>query len=170
MNIKIEKAVILDNIRSVYNVGSIFRTADAVGVNHIYLIGQTPTPVDRFGRERKDLAKVSLGAEKNIPWTYFKNEESLAQLQKMKKRGVVLVAVEQDEKSVDYREVVVTQPKNNPQKTISKTALIFGNEVDGVSSEILKISDYIAEIPMKGKKESLNVSVSAGIVMYELFC
>ena len=167
---KTERILILDNIRSVYNVGSIFRTADAVGINQIYLIGQTPTPIDRFGRARKDLAKVALGAEKNIPWIYIKNDEALATLKKLQEQNVILVAVEQNEKSVNYREVVNKISLNSRGgDTTQKVALIFGNEVDGVSDEILNESDLIAEIPMKGQKESLNVSVSAGILMFEVF-
>jgi 23S rRNA (guanosine2251-2'-O)-methyltransferase len=150
MKIK-ESVVVLDNIRSVHNVGSIFRTADALGVSKIYLCGCTPTPTDRFGRERQDLAKTALGAEKTIIWEYFKETSSL--IAELKKNKFQIIAIEQDEKSEDCRKI----------KVKSKVALVLGNEVDGVSKDILKKSDSIAEIPMFGKKESLNVSVSFGI-------
>ena len=150
MKIK-ESIVVLDNIRSVHNVGSIFRTADALGVSKIYLCGCTPTPTDRFGRERQDLAKTALGAEKTIAWEYSK--DTLSVLVGLKKKKFQIVVIEQDEKSEDCRKI----------KVKSKIALILGNEVDGVSKDVLKKADDIAEIPMFGKKESLNVSVSFGI-------
>ncbi|MEN9912685.1 MAG: hypothetical protein RLY66_93 [Candidatus Parcubacteria bacterium] len=152
----LEIRVILDNIRSVHNVGSIFRTADAAGVSKLYLVETTPTPVDRFGRKRKDVAKVSLGAEDSIPWEHV--VDITKTIQALKKEGFTIVALEQDEKSVDYQSV---NSKN-------KIALILGNEVGGISKEILKLVDVIIEIPMAGKKESLNVSVAAGIALFQL--
>jgi tRNA G18 (ribose-2'-O)-methylase SpoU len=147
------------DMRSVYNVGSIFRTADAVGVSQIYLCGTTPTPTDRFGRARKDLAKVALGAEKNISWEYIKNFGEI--IKKMKKdlgSDFDIIALEQDEKSVDYKEVRIKKP----------TLIVLGNEPSGISKSVLKQINIIAEIPMKGSKESLNVSVAAGIFLYRL--
>lgn len=152
-----QKIIVLDNIRSVYNVGSIFRTADALGVDKIYLCGTTPAPIDRFGRARKDLAKVALGAEKNIEWEYFASTESV--LEKIKKEKFKIIAIEQDKKSVDFRKI----------KAKNKTALVLGNEVSGISKKVLKLADIIAEIPMFGKKESLNVSVSFGIAGFHIF-
>ncbi|MFC1721086.1 RNA methyltransferase [Patescibacteria group bacterium] len=149
--------VILHNIRSAYNVGAIFRTADAVGVSKIYLSGYTPIPTDKFGRIRKDIAKTALGAEKNVPWEYYKQIGPL--VAKLKKEKVYMIALEQSEKSIDYRKV----------KTKENTALVLGNEVRGVSKQILEKCDTVVEIPMKGKKESLNVSVAAGVAMFELF-
>ena len=146
--------IILHNIRSVHNVGSIFRTADAVGVSKVYLTGFTPTPVDRFGRTRKDMAKVSLGAEKTVPWEYCKRIDAL--LERLKKERVWRVAVEQAESSVDYRRV----------RTKKKTAFLFGNEVTGLSHAVLARVDSIVEIPMRGVKESLNVSVAVGIMLF----
>jgi tRNA G18 (ribose-2'-O)-methylase SpoU len=151
---KSQTHVLLHNIRSVYNVGAIFRTADAVGVSKIYLSGYTPTSLDRFGRERKDFAKCALGAEKTVPWEYI--ESPIKLIKKSKIKGFKIIAVEQSEKSVDYKKVKLT----------NKTLVILGNEVEGVENEILKLSDTIAEIPMRGLKESLNVSVSAGIVLF----
>ena len=154
---KKQKIVVLDNVRSIHNVGSIFRTADALGVNTIYLCGVTPTPVDRFGRPRNDLAKVALGAEKNILWKYAKS--TLAVVKKLKKAGFRIIALEQDMRSVDFKKV----------KASSKTALVLGTEVTGLDRKILALADAIAEIPMAGKKESLNVSVAFGIAGYAIF-
>jgi len=148
--------VILDNVRSVFNVGSIFRTSDAVGISKIYLVGCTPAPKDRFGRARSDLAKVALGAEKNIPWQAEKNIQPL--LKKLKKEKYFLVALEQDERSVDYKKL----------KTKYPLALVVGNEVSGVSKKACVLADEIIEIPMQGQKESLNVEVSFAVAIYRL--
>jgi len=156
MKAKYEKIVILDNIRSTHNVGSIFRTADAVGMDRIYLCGTTPTPIDRFGRERKDIAKVSLGGEKSVSWEYA--EDPIRIVKKLKKEGYQIIALEQAENSIDYKKF----------KTKSRIALVLGNEVDGVDRKILKLADAIVEIPMKGKKESLNVGVSFGVAAFRL--
>ena len=148
--------VILDNIRSVYNVGSIFRTADAAGVDEIYLCGYTPQPVDRFGRERADIAKVALGAEKIVSWKHAEDIKSL--IAKLQKDEFEVVAIEQTENSVDYKKVEAGE----------KVAFVFGNEPNGISKDVLNMCDIIAEIPMKGEKESLNVSVSAGIALFRI--
>jgi 23S rRNA (guanosine2251-2'-O)-methyltransferase len=136
-------------------VGSIFRTADAAGVSKIYLTGITPAPVDRFGKKRKDVLKTSLGAEDTVPWQHFLRIGSL--LTHLKKDGVRIVAVEQSEQSIDYKKI---------KHTTKSIAYIFGNEVRGLSSKILEKCDKIVEIQMHGKKESLNVSVSAGIILF----
>jgi len=135
-------------------VGSIFRTADCAGVDKIFLTGYTPKPIDKFGKERKDVAKVALGAERSIDWEYKKSPTEV--IKKLKKEGFKIIAIEQSEKSVDYKKVKV---KGN-------CAFILGNEVKGLSKTILSKSDIIAEIPMKGEKESLNVSVTAGIALF----
>ena len=101
MKNKKELILILDNIRSTHNVGSIFRTADAVGVSEIFLVGVTPDPVDRFGRERKDVSKVAIGAEKTIPWEHAEDLNTL--IKKLKKEGTKIIALEQAENSVDYK-------------------------------------------------------------------
>ena len=157
--------LILDNIRSIHNVGSIFRTAETLGISKIYCIDTTPTPLDRFGNKRKDFAKVSLGAEDSIKWEHVENNgittnESLKLIKKLRKQGYKIVALEQANNSVDYKDIKIKKEEN--------VAIILGNEVDGVSKDLLKASDVIAEIPMKGKKESLNVSISAGIFLYRL--
>ena len=148
--------LILHNIRSAQNVGSIFRTADACGISKIFLSGYTPKPIDRFGREVKAISKTALGAEKNIPWGYYPQIGLV--MKKLKKEGVEIIAIEQDEKSVDYKKL----------KLKKDTAFILGNEVKGISKQLLSKCDKIAEIPMKGKKESLNVSVTAGVFLFRV--
>lgn len=148
--------LLLHNIRSTHNVGAILRTADAVGVAKVYFSGYTPAPIDRFGRNRSDIAKASLGAEKSVEWETV--ESPIELIKKLKKDKYTILSLEQDSKSIDYREVKL---KNN-------ALLIVGNEVDGVEKDILDLSDEILEIPMFGKKESLNVSVATGIVLYSL--
>ncbi len=151
------KAVILDNIRSIHNVGSIFRTSDALGVEKIYLCGTTPTPIDRFGRDRKDLAKVALGAEKTISWEYFEKTENA--IDALRNEKFQIIAIEQNERSIDYKKV----------KAEANSAIVMGEEVHGITKEVLNLCDVIVEIPMKGKKESLNVSVAFGIAGFEIF-
>lgn len=148
--------LILENIRSAQNVGAIFRTADAAGVSKIYLIGVTPSPIDRFGRKRTDVSKSALGAEETIAWESKKLTCPL--IRKLKREGYQIIALEQDLKSVDYKKV----------KAKNKFALIVGAEVLGIDKKTLRDSDVIAEIPMKGKKESLNVSVSLGVALFQL--
>jgi tRNA G18 (ribose-2'-O)-methylase SpoU len=151
--------LILHNIRSVYNVGSIFRTADAGGVSKIYLIGVTPTPKDRFGGFRKDFSKVALGAEKIVEWERV--EEFFRVCEKLKKDGFEVLAVEQDKRSIPYNEYRLNK-KN------SRIALVFGEETKGLQKSVLDKCDEVLEIPMRGKKESLNVSVAVGIVVFHL--
>jgi 23S rRNA (guanosine2251-2'-O)-methyltransferase len=146
---------VLDNIRSVHNVGSIFRTADGAGVEKIYCCGTTPTPLDAFGRVRKDFSKVSLGAEHSVAWEYCAS--TARTLAKIKKEGFSIVAIEQSPKAVSLAKAKLPR---------GKVCLVFGNEVEGVSPAILKRADRIVEIPMRGKKESLNVSVAFGIAAY----
>ncbi len=156
--------VVLQDIRSMHNVGSIFRTADAAGVEKIYLAGITPEPVDRFGRPRPQLTKVSLGAEKTVLWDASARSAraTLKLLEKLKKDGFKIYAVEQNKNSVPYYRLKI---KSHNLKT---TAIIFGNEVRGIPGAILKKADKILEIPMRGRKESLNVAVAAGIVLFYL--
>jgi len=148
--------LLLDNIRSVHNVGSIFRTADTLGITRIYCIGTTPVPTDRFGRKRADFSKVSLGAEDSVAWEHQDDAEEV--VTKLKIEGFEIIALEQSENSVDYKTVSLK----------SHTLVVLGNEVNGVSPEILKSVDVVAEIPMKGTKESLNVSVAGAIFLYRL--
>jgi len=148
--------LILDNIRSVHNTGSIFRTADTLGISKIYCLGTTPIPIDRFKNKRKDFAKVALGAEDSVSWEHATSVVSL--IMSLKKEGFEIIALEQASNSIDYKKAVLAD----------KVVIILGNEVDGVSKELLQECDVIAEIPLIGKKESLNVSVSAGIFLYRL--
>lgn len=150
--------VVLDNLRSVYNVGSIFRTANAVGVEKIYLCGTTPTPIDKNGERRKDFAKVALGAENTVMWEYVENTFDC--VKKLKQENYFIIALEQDEDSVDYKEVSVDGKE--------KIVFVVGAEVVGISSDMLEQSDVIAEIPMLGTKESLNVTIAFGIAVYRI--
>ncbi len=148
--------VLLHNIRSAYNVGSVFRTADAAGVSRIFLGGYTPNPIDRFGRVQKDIAKTALGAEISIPWEHHASPNRL--LSTLKKGGWDVVGVEQDARACDYRSF----------KLKKSTLFIFGNEVLGISRALRDACDTLIEIPMHGTKESLNVSVVAGIILFNV--
>jgi tRNA G18 (ribose-2'-O)-methylase SpoU len=160
-------SLLLHDVRSVHNVGSIFRTADAFGVVKIYCSGYTPRPTDRFGRTRQDLAKVALGAEKSVAWEYVDNVvDFLKEFKKSKGgSGGIVIAIEQDSKSIDYRKVKDRVDLAGKQNVL----LILGNEVSGIDKNLLDEAGIIAEIPMKGKKESLNVSVAAGIALFGMF-
>lgn len=146
--------LILHNLRSAQNVGALFRVADAVGVSKIYLTGYTPAPLDRFGRPNKEVAKTALGAENYIEWEVSKSISRL--INNLKASSYKLFALEQSKKSVDFRKVKIKGP----------TAVIAGNEIRGVSKSILDRCDLTAEIPMRGRKESLNVAVAASIVLF----
>lgn len=156
------KVVILDNIRSAHNVGSIFRTSDGAGVEKIYLVGPTPTPVDRFGRTQPEIKKTSLGASESVAWEHVGDagsksaEEAIGLLSRLQQEGYLVVAVEQTKDSVLLYDFQVPE----------KVAYIFGAEVEGVQPELMKAADQVLEIPMSGMKESLNVSVTAGIVLF----
>ncbi len=170
-----EIVAVLQNIRSVHNVGSIFRTADAAGIAKLYVTGMTPTPLDRFGAVRKDFHKVSLGAERSVPWEYIRSATAL--FRKLRKDGYKIWAVEQAKNSTPYHKM--SGIRMHPQIRI---ALIFGNEVRGIPPSLLSRADAILEIPMRGAmvrqahhprrtgrgKESLNVSIAFGIVAFRL--
>ena len=140
--------VICDNIRSLENIGSIFRTADAIGVDKMYLCGISGTPPNH------KIEKTALGAEKTVPFEYVKQVGRI--IDKLKKEGVHIIALEQSKSSVSY-------DKFKPKFPL---ALVIGNEVKGVSKSVLKKSNKIIHLPMKGKKESLNVSVAFGVAGY----
>ena len=137
-------------------MGSIFRTADGAGVAKLWLTGYTPAPLDQFKRVNNEIAKTALGAEQLVWWE--KRENILELITELKKAGYKILALEQNDKSVDYREI----------KLAGKTALIVGNEVGGVESEVLNLCDQIIEIPMRGSKESLNVAVATGLAVFKL--
>jgi 23S rRNA (guanosine2251-2'-O)-methyltransferase len=169
--------VILHNIRSLHNVGSIFRTADAVGAEKLYLAGITPSPLDRFGAVRGDVAKTALGAEKTVPWESVKSTSRL--VDKLRKAGYKIIALEQSKNSVPYFEFKLDSRfsakggsasggRGNDKRGWEKFALILGAEVTGVPKTILEKADTVIEIPMVGMKESLNVAVSFGIVAFHL--
>ena len=153
---------VLDNIRSVHNVGSIFRTADAAGVEKVFCCGITPAPLDRFKHVRPDFAKVALGAEKSVAWESRKSTMEL--IQELKNNGWKIFAVEQTSNSIPYYRAGA----NARMKKLGKIALVVGAEVDGISKEILALADEILEIPMHGKKESRNVAVAFGVVAFAM--
>ncbi|MEX0917417.1 MAG: TrmH family RNA methyltransferase [Candidatus Paceibacterota bacterium] len=156
MSKEAEKVLLLHNIRSSENVGALFRTADAIGIDAVYLIGYTPAPIDRFGRKEPKIAKAALGSEKSLVW---EQRENIFELIKMlKEKGFEIVALEQDKHAIDYKKYI-------PGK---KLALIVGNEVVGIEEEVLNLCDHILEIPMRGEKESLNVSVATGIALFRI--
>ncbi len=151
-----EYILIIHDIRSVYNVGALFRTADAVGITRIIISGYSPTPVDRFGRDRADFAKCALGAEKTVPWEYVESVEE--KINSLKQEGFQIIGVEQHKNSIDYKQVEKTE----------KMVIVLGTETTGMSESLISLCDTIVEIPMQGEKESLNVSVAGGVVLYRI--
>ena len=151
--------LILENLRSVENTASIFRTGEGLGVAKIILVGTTPTPVDRFGRKRNDFAKVSLGAEEMMEWEYVAEKDLGFKIQDLRDQGFKIIALEQTPQS---------QKLAPSTKSLEPFALIVGNEIEGVPRVTLGTADAVVEIPMRGKKESLNVSVATGIALFML--
>jgi 23S rRNA (guanosine2251-2'-O)-methyltransferase len=149
------KYVVLHDIRSQYNVGAIFRSCDGAGVVRVYLAGYTPTPIDRFGRVVSEIEKTSLGASSMVPWEH--SDSTVAVINKLKAEGVMVVAVEQSPQSVSVYDFTPPQ----------RIAYVFGNEIEGVPKEVCVLCDQVIEIPMQGAKESLNVSVTAGVVLFQ---
>jgi tRNA G18 (ribose-2'-O)-methylase SpoU len=145
--------VVLDNIRSLNNVGSVFRTSDAFLIEKIYLCGITATPPHR------EIHKTALGATESVDWEY--KEDTLALVNELKAQGVLVAAIEQVENSVMLDEFSLDATK--------KIAIVLGNEVKGVQQEVVSAADYCIEIPQKGTKHSLNISVSCGVVLWDLY-
>lgn len=145
--------IVLDNVRSMNNIGSVFRTSDALLVEAVYLCGITATPPHR------DLHKTALGAEDAVHWEYF--EDTTTALAKLRNNGFKIYSVEQAEQSISLEQFKVDSH--------SKYALVFGNEVKGVQQKIVDLSDGCIEIPQFGTKHSFNISVSCGIVLWDLF-
>lgn len=145
--------IVLDNIRSLNNIGSVFRTSDAFLVEKIYLCGITATP------PHKDIHKTALGSTETVDWEYIEN--TLDVIQKLKSENVIVASVEQAEHSVMLNDFAP-----QPQTTY---ALVFGNEVKGVAQNVVSASDLILEIPQFGTKHSLNISVSCGLVVWDVF-
>jgi tRNA G18 (ribose-2'-O)-methylase SpoU len=149
---KIPVVIILDNIRSQHNIGSVFRTADAFRIEEILLCGITATPPNR------EIHKTALGATESVKWRYF--EETTGAIRDLKERGYKIIAIEQTDSSV-------LLPEFKPEKD-QPLALVFGNEVHGVDDLALEQCDFSIEIPQTGTKHSLNVSVAAGIVVWDI--
>ena len=145
-------AVVLDNIRSAHNVGSVFRSCDAFRVDKVYLCGICAFPPSA------EIHKSALGAEDSVPWEH--RESTLDVVRELRRSGYIVISVEQTVSSADLREFVPLPGK--------KYALVFGNEVDGVQQEVVDESDFSLEIPQWGTKHSLNVSVSVGVVLWHL--
>ena len=143
--------LVLDNIRSLYNVGSIFRTADGMAVEHVLLAGYTPRP------PRKEIEKTALGATKTVPWSHTSDPEKT--LLELKKKGYNICCLEQTDRSIPFTTV---KPQQFP------LCLIVGNEVSGVSPRLLSLCDLALEIPMFGSKHSFNVAVACGIALFQL--
>lgn len=150
---KMPVCVVLDNIRSLNNIGSIFRTSDAFRIENIHLCGITAKPPHR------EIHKTALGATDTVKWEYF--EESLDSINQLKSEGYKIIVVEQAEGSSDLLDTELIPD--------GKTAVVFGHEVHGVQQEIVDLADECVEIPQLGTKHSLNVSVSVGIVLWSLF-
>ncbi len=150
---KLPLTVVLDNVRSLNNIGSVFRTSDAFRVEHIALCGITATPPHR------EIHKTALGAEESVEWSY--HEEAVACVRGLKEKGYRVYAVElaHDSLKLGTDEVVTDKP----------VAIVFGNEIDGVQEEVMELCDGYLEIPQAGTKHSLNVSCAAAIVIWELF-
>lgn len=145
--------IILDNVRSMHNVGSVFRTCDAFAIEKIYLCGITAQPPHR------EIEKTALGATQSVDWKYFQHTVDAAK--QLKEEGYKIYSIEQVENSISLHDF---KPYRN-----EKFALIFGNEVEGVSEEIISLSDAVIEIPQFGTKHSFNIVVSMGIVLWDVF-
>lgn len=150
--VKLPIVVVLDNVRSQHNIGSVFRTSDAFMIESIHLCGITATPPNR------EIHKTALGATESVDWKYFPS--TLDSIVYLKSSGYKIIAIEQAEESINIQDY---QPVNS-----EKIAVIFGNEVSGISDEVMEIAEACLEIPQYGTKHSLNVSVSAGIVLWEI--
>lgn len=146
-------AIVLDNVRSLNNIGSVFRTGDGFCIEQIYLCGITATPPN------KDIHKTALGATESVEWHY--ESDTLVALAKLKNEGYTIIAIEQAEGSISLENFTTTPSQ--------KYALIFGHEVKGVDQQVVDASDYCIEIPQFGTKHSFNISVSVGIVLWEFF-
>jgi 23S rRNA (guanosine2251-2'-O)-methyltransferase len=144
--------IVLDNVRSQNNVGSVFRSADAFLVEKILLCGITATPPN------PDIRKTALGASESVPWQHFNN--TMDAITGLKENGYIIIGIEQVDQSIELQNFVTEKDK--------KYALVFGHEINGVSQEVLDHCDFYIEIPQYGTKHSFNIAVSAGIVLWEL--
>lgn len=145
------KILLLDNIRSILNVGALFRTCDGAGFDRIVLTGFTPTP------PRKEITKTAIGAENFVTWEYYKNPADY--LRNLREHGYIIFVLEQTPGSMDFRQIASLKHEN--------ICLILGNEIGGVQKEYIDLADHCIEIPMLGQKQSLNVATAGGICMYQ---
>jgi len=145
--------VVLDNIRSLNNIGSVFRTADAFLIEAIYLCGICAQP------PHKDITKTALGATESVAWQYYSS--TLDALNQLKKEGYTIISIEQAEQAVMLNDFKIADDE--------RYAIIFGNEVKGVAQEVVNMSDHVIEIPQSGTKHSLNIAVSAGVVLWDFY-
>jgi len=150
---KLPVAVVLDNVRSMHNIGSIFRTSDGFAVEQVCLCGITAQPPHR------EIEKTALGATQSVNWSYF--EQPLQAIKKLRAEGYLIIAIEQAENSIMLNTFL--------PETDERYALVFGNEVNGVSDEVMAVADACIEIPQFGTKHSFNIVVSAGIVLWDFF-
>ena len=148
---RIPLIVLVDNVRSLYNVGSIFRTSDGVMIEKLILAGFTPHP------PRKEIEKTALGSTKSVPWEYTKHPNEI--IQNLKERGYKICCLELTDKSIHYNDITISE---------FPLCLVIGNEINGVSKEVMELCDLAIEIPMYGIKQSLNVAVAYGIAVFEL--
>lgn len=148
---KFPVSIVLDNVRSILNVGSVFRTADAFRIEKIYLCGHTPTP------DKREMRKTALGGTESVNWEYY--ADTITAIEELKEKDYSIVAVEQTAGSIPLNEFIYKG---------EKIALIFGNEVKGVDQNVLDHADIVLEIPQFGTKHSLNISVSAGITLWKI--
>ncbi|MDR0660460.1 MAG: RNA methyltransferase [Prevotellaceae bacterium] len=146
--------LVLDNIRSLHNIGAAFRTGDAFRIEKIYLCGICGTPPNA------EIHKSALGAEDSVEWEYYKDATDA--IQKLKRKGYTIIGIEQVENSIALNEFAIAKEKRH--------ALVFGNEVKGISQPIIDMCDCCIEIPQEGTKHSLNVSVSIGVVLWDFYC
>lgn len=145
--------VVLDNVRSLNNIGSVFRTCDAFLIEKVYLCGISAKP------PHKDIHKTALGSTETVNWEY--NKDGIKLIKELKKQNVLIASIEQAENAIMLNSFIT--------KTDQKLAIVFGNEVKGVQQEIVDLSDYIIEIPQFGTKHSLNIAVSVGVVVWDLY-
>ncbi|MFK5877989.1 MAG: RNA methyltransferase [Flavobacteriaceae bacterium] len=150
---KIPLIVVLDNIRSLNNIGSVFRTSDAFVIEKIYLCGITAKP------PHKEIHKTALGATDSVTWEYV--EDTLTLIERLKESNIKVISIEQTENATMLQDFKIESKQ--------KYAIVFGNEVKGVQQEVVSASDYCIEIPQFGTKHSLNISVSCGVVLWDLF-
>jgi len=148
-------SAMLVDVRSAHNVGAMFRTADCAGMKKLFLAGYTPSPHDEFGRLRADVEKTALGATEGVAWEAC--ADAATKLRALKSEGMQIIALEATTQSIDYRRVSLGD----------RVVFVVGNEVGGLSEEILAVADAVVSIPLRGAKESLNVSAAFAVAAYE---